>query len=41
MIAAKISIMRNTFFHNTKLPVNVILNIGYDILAGSKAQEMV
>jgi hypothetical protein len=32
--------MKNTFFHNTKLPVSVILNIGYDILAGSKAQEI-
>jgi hypothetical protein len=37
----KISIMKNTFFYNSKVPINVVLSIGYDILAGSRTQEIV
>jgi hypothetical protein len=36
----KISIAKNTFFHGSKVPMNTILAIGYDILAGSRTQEI-
>jgi hypothetical protein len=36
----KISIAKNTFFNGSKVPMNTILAIGYDILAGSRAQEI-
>jgi hypothetical protein len=28
-------------FHNSKVPINVVLSIGYDILVGSRTQEIV
>jgi hypothetical protein len=33
--------MKNTFFYNYKVPINVILSNGYDILAVSRTQEIV
>jgi hypothetical protein len=33
--------MKNTYFHNSQAPINVVSSIGYDILDGSRTQEIV